>query len=832
MANDDPHEVSESAYAGILGSTRHETFLVSDAEGTAQPLDALVAVNVESDPDLATDAAEGRLHTLPSGVSLAIPYVYHDPRRQKFALVVPVVRAHDEFRLRVELLQKLASDGSVPVPEYVREARVVIGTDGLRAYLGEDSSGRSARALREQRAAIEEQERRNEARAAQLERRHRSLEKMREDFEAQRSDLAMREADLEKRIAELLEREERVASEERALLANVSALRGRERMLETREQSMRDHDSTLRRSMPPEETLEAEPFDTDSVRPSERDSAPPVEPIESLAPLAADDASFGEEVDEIDAPAAWAGGGHDAYAAVIDGEVHAWLRGDPERMALLGTGSVRPIVQIEPESTLPIGVMAIVAEPERRGIARVALDVSRPDDRAVVESLAREFRVRVHVVNAEGRDLGHSVIADPSEAHAREVFAILAARSPGSESDRKLASGRLSRDDSDDPDDRALATLLYDEGALTRAASVDDAMQRFQRLRDDEARARFALGTGVSRAAVDVFTRRLVLAALRTGVGLPRAVVARAIELGLVPDEKTLAQRALHAFERTCDGGLDAIGRDRADAYRVWLRLAAWGKTQGLELTTGAVSAMRALYDFDDPDASPPPDPRARPDRSALGAMSDDELASWIGHPELHTDLIDELGKRDPAASTALFAAALRTVSEESAAELGARLSAHGDLLGDFWVELLAARKVQAAAVAAIAVTAIRLRRGLGPLIARVLDPEVNDWEIFAWAAGEFGAAAVRILTRANEGETARIATILAHALRAGASLDERTIASGTRLARNAAEQAPARVAAARAFDGAMRRGEAMSPGARIGGAMLARISSDRTGQH
>src|SRR5262249_46820370 len=61
--------------------------------------------------------------------------VYHDPAARKLCVVVPEALRHLELKERAKLLTAIASDESVPVPQYARDAASVIGAPGLAAYL-------------------------------------------------------------------------------------------------------------------------------------------------------------------------------------------------------------------------------------------------------------------------------------------------------------------------------------------------------------------------------------------------------------------------------------------------------------------------------------------------------------------------------------------------------------------------------------------------------------------------------------------------------------------------------------------------------------------------
>jgi hypothetical protein len=168
---------------------------------------------------------------------------------------------------------------------------------------------------------------------------------------------------------------------------------------------------------------------------------------------------------------------------------------------------------------------------------------------------------------------------------------------------------------------------------------------------------------------------------------------------------------------------------------------------------------------------------------------------------------------------------ALRLLAPEFAAKCAGKMTASGDALGDVWVELLGSRRPHARVLAATAVSVIRLRRGLNPLLQRALAKDETEWSVFAWAAGEFGTAAVRAASRIEDGDPERLGWVLAHAVRAGAGRDvEKSRASSSRLVAEAATRAVGRVDEARAFDAALRHGGGVSAAQRWVSTMLTHV--------
>ena len=223
MSSQRPREsAAEPPYTGPLGVTRRESASVPSPDGSPRRIEVVRQVNVLTDPLLARQALDGTLHRVQE-LELAVPFLFHDPSARRFALVVPAARAHEELRLRAELLQRLADDASEVLPGYVREARAVVGPGGLRRYLEESSRSpdKTDPRIEATQRAVSEREERVHRLAAELSRRE-------DELVSAQNDLARREQELDRRLGEVIHREDRVASDEMAMRASVAALQARE----------------------------------------------------------------------------------------------------------------------------------------------------------------------------------------------------------------------------------------------------------------------------------------------------------------------------------------------------------------------------------------------------------------------------------------------------------------------------------------------------------------------------------------------------------------------------------------------------------------------------
>lgn len=857
MSSQRPREtVTEPPYTGPLGVTRREHAFVPTPDGAPRRVEVVRQVNVLTDPLLARQALDGTLHRVQE-LELAVPYLFHDPTARRFALVVPTARAHEELQLRADLLVRLATDATELLPAYVREARTVAGPAGLRRYLDEvaRSSGNTDPRIEAAQKAFTEREERLHKRAQEVTRRE-------DELVAAQNDLAERELELDRRMAEVVSREEHVAAEELALRANIAALTARESRLRAREESLHhreatfsdatneaaasslhvdpsnvtEHDDGRRDSQiiesasastrehervdelaEPEhpsgevavsdDALEVDVEDLAPVRPlatgeHPRPSAAVIETLAVGVPLDAPELSTPE-------PSAPTPRSDKAYVAVVEGEVRVWFQGTAEVAQQLAGGAVVPVLQADPDATLPLAVLTIRAEGVAPVYTRVALDLTRPEDRAVVESLARDFRVRAEVVSPLGRALGGSALGAPCEANAQRVLALLTAREAGTAEEHQSALEVLSRDGVIWHGGDAVTVSFTDDHALSNAAGVEGALAAYEPLLDRALLDRFVVARGVSVTQVEAFGKRLCLAALRCGVVPSEALVRRALELGIAPDERALATRALTAYARTVEGGAATIGRTPRNASQAWEPLLAWAKRLGVSVPDSARTAIASLYDPDDAASVAPPDARTAPPAESYATMSEVELERWIDHPSARLPAARALARRDASKHEAAIGRALRMLPGPQAAELAGELVRGGDALGDVWVELLASKRRAVAAVATAGAGVLKLRRALSPLVQRALAKDNTDWKLAAWASGEFGVAAVRALARTDTDQPERLAWMIGHAIRCGASKEvERTRAESSRAFQDAATRALALQDELRAWDEALRRGE------------------------
>lgn len=751
--------LSDPPYTGTLGSTRREVVFVPTQEGGARRVEIVRGVNAATDPALARQALEGTLHRH-GELDLAVPFVFHDPGARRFTLVIPAALAHRELTLRAELLTGLAADTSEPLPAYVREARTVLGAAGLRRWMEEPDE----RATRDDHAAREDRVRRRA------------------------EEVTRRESDALVREEALTSREEALGQEELAMRANMAALTARENRLRAREEAAAA--AAEQEASEVEAPMSIEPEPAAPVAPSDAtDESMELEPDELTGRLslprveaaaAAEEAEIEPEPDELadeemspldevlslppmeesERPSPRS---TTPWAAVVDGTVRLWCPGTAETATLVSGDDVSVRLQVEADGTQPLALLALLRG-DSESIARVMLDLRSPEDRAVLESLARVFRVRVEVVSVTGRSIASHVLGAPCEPVAQRALEVLGERA-AVDGEVTAESARLLRDGVAS-EVVASAALPDDERDLSTAAGVTRALAAYAPLLDPAKVARASLTTGVPAAQIEAAAKRLILAALRVGAALPRPYVERAIKAGVVPDEATLVTRGMQAYRRSVDAGIATIGRSRADASVAWGPLLESARRLELPIDATVRAAVAAVWDPDDATSVAPPDDRPAP--LSITSMDLGERLGWITHPAVRWEVARSLAGSDAPEHVPALRLALHRLPAAECARLAAELLSHGDALTDLWVELLSSPRRALAGIAATVAGLLRLRRALTPLVQRALSPQEEAWRLMGWAAGSFGPAAVRAVRSPEGAAVERLAWVLAHAVAQG----------------------------------------------------------------
>ncbi|MDP3277244.1 MAG: hypothetical protein Q8Q09_18790 [Deltaproteobacteria bacterium] len=584
------------------------------------------------------------------------------------------------------------------------------------------------------------------------------------------------------------------------------------------------------------EPMEAiEPMESSEDLPLDGDIEPLAESemLEAL-PLEAEIEDSSIEPTPLEADIHWLSSGRDARAAVVDGEVRVWLRGDAKSVHALSHSDAVPVLEASPEAEFPLVLLSVVTGDGAQRLGRALLDLTHAEDRAVLDALSRESRVRVEVISRDGRALGgHALAMSGGEAHARMLVETVGARLAGDSAGRSREADRMLREgvaytETDESWERA----LRDEQLLATAAGVDAARALLDVIAEPEARGRWQMARGVSTSLLENLERRALFAMLRMGVVLSPALIGRALALSIAGDSLAFAGKALMAFTRTCVSGVASVGLSRADAYRRLSGLVQWAAGEGLvgeQVAIEVYDELEALWDPENLDGPESDDPRAVVSDAELKVLSDAELRRWCLHPKVRAKAALLLAARDAQSHALLLGRVLRAVTPKDAAPILAEMLRKGDELGDAWVDLASSSKPTAAAAAAVAIAKIRLRRGLLPMIQRALSHEATEAQLYGWAVGEFGAGAVRALTESmvDGGGIERTSWILAHVVRGGGGREvERVRQQNEGSIAQAAMRAVGAVDDAREYDSALRSGRGITPAERAAAALIAALQS------
>jgi hypothetical protein len=129
--------LTQQPYTGPSGRTRVERACVFRPGRKPAALEVFRVLNVEECPGLREAALNGCLHQLEDGEEVEVPFIYHDPRVFRFALVIPNGARCRELSERARLLDSLMQEHEEDVPDYVRNFAIVHGSRGLARYVSD-----------------------------------------------------------------------------------------------------------------------------------------------------------------------------------------------------------------------------------------------------------------------------------------------------------------------------------------------------------------------------------------------------------------------------------------------------------------------------------------------------------------------------------------------------------------------------------------------------------------------------------------------------------------------------------------------------------------------
>ena len=283
---------AKGVYTGHAGQTRIESLHYSCPCSAVFPARVYRVVNASRDPEPAERLRSGTLNqvTCPSCGHVAeaqVSVIYHDEDERRFALMLPESGRTRELWERAELLRLVAEDADTPVPDYVKQAEVVFGLDGLLIWL--ENEGRlitattsleqiaREQALEERGRDLDEREAAVAGREGALAQQKREVADARAEQGRQRHDLEARADELAKRERSLLRREETATRRDAELNDHESRLRERETRLTAREGELDALQERMLQRVADEEHTGKVPRTTPPPPPPPRSKRKPVE---------------------------------------------------------------------------------------------------------------------------------------------------------------------------------------------------------------------------------------------------------------------------------------------------------------------------------------------------------------------------------------------------------------------------------------------------------------------------------------------------------------------------------------------------------------------------
>lgn len=758
----------------------------------------VVGLNAKTDPRLAELARRGELHDL-EGVSLSIPFIYHDPNSRIFVLVVPQDLAHRELIERAELLVALSKE-SHEIPDYVRAAESVVGIVELNERI--DVGSPTARMAR----------------------------------------VAAREGEIERLRQELLQRADDLLKRDDALRAEDARLQAGQRELELGEQDLRRRLETLRRREIAladsdddewDEVVLDEPalsdddlVDVDDVIPVgdlalsvqwDEDESELVHAVEEISDANIEDELFTGDFDEIEAI---------DDVAVVD-EEHATrviqapseLQSEPPPDGLLTTAVSRP----DDQAALPA---AFFEDSDLEGLAMLddgmwffaRLEKSRahsfPDENTelLVQYVAVEETPVVLLALCDfsaGRPYARRAALDPRDASDRSVLEHLL-ESPGLTASIFTDEGDFIRTLSLSLEkrlstlaavlekaDRAKGDVAF-EAVMERAIAAPPPVRLGGHPYGDEPPAEtprqafeavaaltkwsqpakldmalFALS--IPRESIDQSFERVLNDAIRFGVALPAPLIRRAVSLGVASEPGEWVSQTMDGFLQTTSKEASEHGltiRQIADNWDALITLANEYEASIPEQVADAAEVAIATRD------GRPSEPPTSVQTDELDTLSNAALLELLSRPKSRLGASLELVSRGDADVLSDVARAVRKMPREEVLAVVPALLNHGEACADALIDGLQAKKTFVRQASALALGELGLRRGISPLIQLLQTEPTDVWEEVARALGAFGSATLRPLERAMrspKGPPRRFSFALGHLVSRGQKIDKLT---------------------------------------------------------
>jgi hypothetical protein len=744
------------AYEGEAGRTSTEAVHLLEADGSARTRWVHRVVNAGTDPVLARAAREGTLHRDPGHADIAVPFVYHDPDRSQFVLVVPEELRHTALEERSALWDRIAGETEHAVPRYVLDCALVIGARGLRVHLGLDPEDDVTTASSKPSPPQRGSEGVVEPLASATQERHLA------EVEAR---LRTREERLHRWAAELRSWEDRLLDREKALQPRDALLDAidEELRLDSSAISLDDEEEDARpiswvegpdsvtgvrmtEPSPPPDPRHREELPTfESARPARASTDPvPAEAFRSHEGLPSGLAIPGDDPNQ------------ELVAVLHRGDVVVFVYVDDEAETALAESTPELLVQLAGEDASP-GVLLTVTS----GVsmppwaARAVLDVRDPEQRAILTRLAVRYEALLVQVRDGAAVHDPILLTAPREANVVMLVERLQ-RTPTSEvapAGRILSSAPPVRLDGGHP--------FETQGPATSAREAADRVTQLGAWASPSRMEMALLVLCIPRDRVDGTIRSVVADARAHGIALPRDLLARSVSSGVVDDPRGLVVALLEAFDATARRE-DRGGLTPDEIALNWERL--------FELCSRHQVSPSAVIEQ-----------AARPAIERLRRLSDETVDfdpdALIGMPNAQLLMLLEHAKMGPEAALALLArkdvsllrdvfASVRRMTREDVVRVLPRIVAFGADAADVLLDGLAARKTYVRHASVLGLARLGSPRAVEPALELLLDEASEVWREIARILPAFGPASGEALARMGDeglGDDARIAFAFAH---------------------------------------------------------------------
>ncbi len=802
------------AYEGEAGRTSTEAVHLLETDGSARTRWVHRVVNVATDPALGHAAREGTLHYEEGSADIAVPFVYHDPDRSHFVLVVPEVLRHTALEERSALWDRIAGETEHAVPRYVLDCAVVIGVRGLRAHLGLDPDALTLTASPTPRPAIgtpgggilvldrAEAERRLAEAEQRIRTREERLRRWSEELRTWEERLLDREKSLERRVPA----DDDVLGEVLSLDSTSVALD------DDPHDPDPDHELDLDDGHP--SSWIDGPDSVTGVRMTEPSPPPadvrrrqelPTVPSSRPSPRAGDSAASSGYDPRSGLPTGLTpphdlGAGRELVAVLHRGEVVLFAHVDDDGERALDDGAPELLVQLAGDEPSPGVLLTVTAGPSSAPwAARAVLETRDPEQRAILTRLSVRYEALLVPMRHGAQVAPPTTLSAPREANVAMLIERLQ-RSPTSEvapAARILSSA---------PPVRLAGGHPFD--AHEPATSAREAADRVAQLGAWASPSRMEMALLVlciPRERVDRTIRAVVDDARAHGIALPQDLLARAISNGVVDDPRSLVATLLEAFDATArreDRGCltpDEVALNWERLFDLCSRHQVSPSAIIEQAARPAIERLRRLSD-DSMNVDP----------NALVGMPNAQLLVLLEHPKVGTDAALALLSRKDASLLRDVFASVRKMTREDVVRVLPKVVAFGADAAEALVEGLAARKTYIRQASVLGLARLGSMRAIEATVALLLEETTDVWREVARALPSLGPSVGEALARAGDeglGEDARIAFAFAHLAARGpvemveAIADSATGRGSSLAARGLAQQDLARAHAAQVAD-------------------------------